>query len=462
MRLVAWQAANICLSVALARAEPVGKYSRQLADECDALVDSAVKRSYGWAWPGTLDSAAGNPRQVQVSMAPGATPAAGLVLLEAADLLKNPRYTEAAVNAARAVAASQQATGKILANPTFGNAPGGRDAASAVPDRGATRAGLALLIAARGVDSSKDAQFTGAARRAVAWLLKQQAHDGGWPSAYPADADPLDAMRLIRLDSSDYRDSTLALFLAADALDDKPAGKAASRAVAKLLSLKVNAPKRLAGTWTSVYQMNGQFDEKHAVEFPPGADMLATRYATQTLLCAFVLTRDAEAHAAIETVSTSLVGLRDEATAGTWNRLYTFDSRGSNNLATTQSVFGPTTTTTAPSIDVEATGTFGLDDLLDSIQKLRQLGGDEYETRLRSQIPPREQLALTVAGLWDQPMSCDWPTTPDEAKAYLQAHIELWKQLEGPPLTELKDRTTRIQALVLRARLEAQFPDLDP
>jgi hypothetical protein len=462
MRVVAWQAAVVCLLVARVRAEPVGRYARQLADECDALIEVAVKRPYGWAWPATLESARANARQVQVSMESGATPAAGLVLLEASDVLKDARYAAAAVNAARAVAASQQATGKILAGPTFGNSAGGRDAASAVPDRAATRAGLALLIAARGVDSSKDAQLAGAARRAIAWLLKQQAHDGGWPTAYPPDADPLDAERLIRLDGSHYRDSTLALFLAADALDDKPAGKAAARAVGKLLALKVNAPKRLAGTWTSVYQMNGQFDEKHLAEFPPGADILATRYATQTLLSAFVLTRDAEAHAAIDTVATSLAGLRDERADGSWKRLYPFEARGSNFPATTQSVFGPTTTTTAPSIDIEAAGTFGLDQLLDSIRQLQQLGGDEYETRLRSQIPPREQLALTVAGLWDQPMSCDWPATREQAQAYLERHQDLLKRLEGAPPADLKARTARLQALVLRARLEAQFPDLDP
>src|SRR5438874_2020374 len=81
------------------------KYRSLLAHECDALIASAAKRPYGWAWAAQSDrDSQKTPRSVGVSLEPGATPAAGLLLLYAGDLLHELRYTDAARNVARGIA----------------------------------------------------------------------------------------------------------------------------------------------------------------------------------------------------------------------------------------------------------------------------------------------------------------------------------------------------------------------
>src|SRR5947207_7711432 len=80
------------------------KYQSLLARECDALIATAVKRPYGWAWELTSDQdSKKTPRSVAISLEPAATPAAGLLLLYAGDLLHEPKYSDAAGNVARGI-----------------------------------------------------------------------------------------------------------------------------------------------------------------------------------------------------------------------------------------------------------------------------------------------------------------------------------------------------------------------
>jgi len=189
MTLLAWQAvlsSAVGGRASVVSAAPQGPAAQQLAQECDALIASAVKRPYGWAWTSqATDAAAAADRKPQVDMRPGATPAAGAVLLWAGLLLEEPRYVEAAVNVARGVVASQASNGNVVTEPTFGPTAGKREPPAAVPDRAATRAGVALLLACVGADESKDELLKRSAIRAAAWLAKQQANDGGFPTEAP-------------------------------------------------------------------------------------------------------------------------------------------------------------------------------------------------------------------------------------------------------------------------------------
>src|ERR1700748_2892813 len=91
----------ILLSFSSAFAAP-SRYAQQLRHECDALVQSATHRPYGWAWdviaPTSSSSA---PRHV--TLQPLGTPTAGLLLLWSGEFLDEPKFADAAAQAARGI-----------------------------------------------------------------------------------------------------------------------------------------------------------------------------------------------------------------------------------------------------------------------------------------------------------------------------------------------------------------------
>src|SRR5688572_28603621 len=331
-----------------------GRYARQLAEECDQLIGLAVKRPYGWAWTARVADGAGD-RKPQVEMRPPGTPGAGLVLLWAGVLLEDSRYTEAAVHVARGMVASQAANGNVVSRPAFAMAqPTKREPPGDVPDRAATRAAVALLLAARGAEESKDEMFKRAAVRAAAWLANQQSDDGGWPGAPPEGM----SKRVIRLDDRDVRDSLLALVLAAGAVDDRPATVAARRAADKLIALRISAGDRWSNLWSSIYQPDGSLVDE-LDEFPPGADVLASRRVADALLAAGLLLDHEPARVAASDAARSLARLRDGR--GEWTRLYVLE--GEQPAPVGESVFGPATTQARD--EMFAAGTFGVPRFLD-------------------------------------------------------------------------------------------------
>ena len=421
-------------------AAPKGPASRQLAQECDALIASAVKRPYGWAWTSSADDAAAE-RKPPVAMRPPGSAAAGAVLLWAGALLEEPAYTEAAVHVARGIVASQASNGNVVTEPTFGPTPGKREPPAAVPDRAATRAGVALLLACVGADQSKDEMFRRAAMRAAAWLTKQQANDGGWPCAAPAGAGEKVPAKLIRLDERDVRDSTFALLLAASAADDRLAARAAQRSVEKLLSMRTSAPGRYNNLWSTFYRLNGELEDGLG-DVPPGADVLASRRAIETLLAAALLTNDEPARIAAREAAQSLVALRD--TQGRWTRLYVMS--GDQPQPAAESIFG--TASTQPSAELWRSGTFGIENVLAAADQLHQLGPEQMSTTLSETMTVQERLAATVLGLTDGPFAVDDPDLVDVGL------------LEGPPSENLDRRILRLYGLLLKARAEIKADNM--
>ena len=421
-------------------AAPQGPAAQQLAAECDALIASAVKRPYGWAWTNHPNEGAAG-RKPQVDMRPGATPAAGAVLLWAGALLEEPAYTDAAVQVARGVVASQASNGNVVTEPTFGPPPGKREPPAAVPDRAATRAGVALLLACVGADESKDEMFRRAAMRATGWLAKQQANDGGWPSTAPAGAGAKVSERLIRLDERDVRDSTFALLLSASAADDRLAARAAKRSVEKLAGMRTSAPGRYNNLWSTFYRLSGELEDE-LPDSPPGADVLASRRAIETLLAAALLTddkaaRDAAQLAAREAAQ-ALAALRD--TQGRWTRLYVMS--GEQPQPAGESIFG--TASTQPSEQLWRGGTFGIEPALAAVEQLNQLGPEQMATTLSRTMTVQERLAATVLGLRDSPFA----SGEDPAVADVRLEDEAASD-------DLERRVLRLYALLLKAREEA-------
>ncbi|WP_428939568.1 hypothetical protein [Fontivita pretiosa] len=486
-------------------------YARQLAAECDALVADAVRRPYGWAWDIAALPPAGRsataPRPV--SMQPLATPAAGLVLLYAGQLLDEQRYRQAAFEAARGLAAAQTERGQIPRRAVFGSTASGQDEPALLPDRGATRAGLALMLMVIDSSEPKPEALTRPAIRAARWLESQQARDGGWHVAFPPEARPAHAKRLIRLDDPDYRDSTYALLLSAEVTADRMTSHAAEQAVQKLLSLRLgtrhvaaeqptaeelelieqikattvptttsqpadaaavdplarylNAPRQAAGgadqqavpesdaikanLWSTAYRPNGAIDQS-LEEFPAGADVLASRYAMQTLLGAYLVTGQKQYGLALEAAARSLEQLRPPGEAQ-WRRAYLLDP---TSRPTTESagVFSPDPLPQGPWV----TGTFGLESILRAVQELKVLGRARYSSRLAEHLNVRQHLAAAACGLLDDPLVLDLPLTRDEIPAYLARHEAEMRILSTPAPQDLPGRVRRLWLLLIRARLE--------
>jgi len=336
---------------------------------------------------------------------------------------------------------------------------GGRDEPGPVADRAATRAAIALLLAVIQNDQAKAEPLTRTNQRAVYWLMKQCADDGGWPTALQQDVNSREVQRIIRLDNSDYRDSTFAMLLASSVMPDRVVNVASGRCVQKLLALRLEgrldesadpAVARVASRlWSSAYRMDGSLDPK-LKQFPAAADVLASRYAMQTLLGAYLISGEKPVGMALDSTAQALVELRGQDQV--WRRAYL--ASPTTSPSTTQESPGffdpPSTMDLGPS----ATGRFGLDAPLESIRQLKQLGRARYGQMLATQFTTSQHLAAVVCGLTDSPANLDLPVTKSEVPEYLKQHATEFDGLNASVPDDLAGRVKRLWLLLVRAKLE--------
>lgn len=485
--------AHILLIVALlipmparAAAPPSGKYAKQLAAECDALMLAAIRRPYGWGWD-TVPPAAGarsnTPRHIEMN--PLGTPAAGLLLLWSGQLLDEVKYRQAALDAARGMSSAISTTGQIPLHAMFAGAAGGRDEPSPVPDRAATRAGLVLLASVLDANDPKPPELLSrSAQRLAQWMMRQQADDGGWPTAHQytpeGETRPI-TLRIIRLDNSDYRDNTFTMLLAGQILDDRAIKRSATRSALKIVNLRMGIPpiqpttaetpdnrsttqpeqppteplasiltdpgdldRRTNGLWSTAYRMNGALDA-NLTDFPPGADTVASRYAIQTVLGAYLAIGDRQHGQALDLATQAITQLRD--TDGVWKKKYL---RTPTTAPTTQEAGGAF----APQPIVPRTSDFGLPPVLNAVRQLKLMRRDRYNLMLNEQIELKQQLAATVCGLMDQPFTLELPVTKAEVETYIKGHARDFDLLNGPVPDVLDQRLKRLWILFIRAKLE--------
>jgi hypothetical protein len=445
-----------------------GPYARQLAAECDALMDVAIVRPYGTAWDTSRLNAPEAPAAPSraprhVTMEPGATPAAGYMLLMASQVLHEPRYLDAAMDVARGIAAAQAGTGKIPPHVIFGPTAGGREEPQAVPERAATRASLVFLLALIDAQEAKPEAVTRTAQRAAQWLVKQQTGDGAWPSAFDPDPSNRQSLRIIRLDDTDYRDTTYAMLLASATMDDRAMTRAATLAVQKLIGLRLgdqsgpgllerdvgaeipadDIPQKIAPLWTTAYRLNGVVDEKLSV-FPIGGDVRASKYALQTLLGAYLITGQRPIGPAMDMAVDALRSLSDRD--GQWKRVYLAQP---TTAPSTQPVdfFDPQPI--APSVDAAE-----LEPTLTAVRQLKSVGRDRYQRMLSASLGLRQHLSAAVLGLMSDPLTLDLPVSRDEVEKYLSVHRDKFATLNDPIPADTAGRVRRLWLLALRARLE--------
>jgi hypothetical protein len=393
-------------------------------------------------------------------MEPLGTPSAGLALLFAGKLLNEPRYTEAGEEAARGVAAAQMPIGRVRSNPIFGPIAGGREETAVIADRSATRCALGLLLAF--VDQPQSDPHAEAIHRAAAraarWLARQQAPNGLWPSVFPPDAKPRDAIRLVRLDDTDYRDATFALLLSFDLLHDATLEHFAAQPLAGLLKLRLASDVHGPGLWSTACTVNGT---DIPAGFPNGPDLLASRYAMQTLLGGLLYTQDTTLIPALDQAATTVDQVKHAD--GTFDRF--LDPSVAANIARASgdtTFFTPRPTTagaTEPSgssvlASPVTTGTFDLRQVLNEAAQLKSLGRDPYIASLAATSSLHDQTEASLCGLTDDAFALDFPQKVADIPAYLSAHGDLWKLTDGPVPDDLAGRVKRIWVLLLEVKLE--------
>lgn len=366
---------------------------------CRTLARDAVQRPYGWAWRAPQDESTATDTEpptrndrVVVSFDPTFTPGAAFVLAEASRHFNDPALLRAANETARGIMAAQEKTGRIPARAMFGRSAEGMDELVAEPDRAPTRAGLAVLLmladqnaqvttAPAETGTSSNDRLMRSASRCAHWLLKQQAQTGGWPVAEPPDAPTGKAERIVRLDTSEYRDSTLALMLSAYMLDDKLLKKGATDAVRQLQLLRLDTPGHLGrGLWGTAYQPNGTPDRNTLPESDE-LDLLATRNVMLTLLAAHLMMDDASALELLD--KSAAVVERLKSKEGTWPR---FPGRASTD-------------------DALAVGaaTVPFDDVLAAIAEVHKSGRDRAIETLSAPHDARRHVVAVLCGLVADP-----------------------------------------------------------
>jgi hypothetical protein len=428
--------------------QSTSQWIEQLHIECRQLADMAVRRPYGWAWPATQPASPGTTADAPaVDLNAAATPAAGLVLALAARELDDPQLFDAALNVAHGLAAAQQANGRIPKIAIFGASAGGREPSTVASDRSSTIAALGLYLILRD-QAPNDERLGRSTNRALFWLLRQQVGTGGWPTIL---SDQPQSRRLLQLDSNDFRNATLALYLAGDCLQDAAATRAANKSIDLLLRVRFAVDRHpSAGLWALAYQLSGEplTDDPQA----RWIDLKATSESVQTLIGAALLANRSDAADAVDQAIRSMLPLPHDPPAG-WERFYNPDT--ASPIATTRPAgmdgpFAPPADPnqyTDPAIE-------RLDSLFRSAAALRTLSRDDFRSLLSANRSMRIRIALALCGLDEAPFAVDLPLSQTEAQRYLREHDEQWQLLAGPPPEALADRIRRIHRLMVRLQIE--------
>ena len=491
------------------RAEVAPDVRAQIATRCDDLLRTALRSPFGWGWnsgeaeppepaPGRFPSGALTPSAkppAKPTLRPAAaqrhpvidgreTAVIGVELFWAGELLGEEKYKQAALEAARGLSSIQTRAGQVRAHGPMGLFTAPADAPAEVADRSATVAALGLwltLIDAgdraagrapggvpddppanppgearggrpgeaenRGGPAGRDARLTAPAALAARWLVSQQTPTGAWPVGYPSDAPAGKGARVVRLDTPEFRDTALALLLAADVLERRDLRVRFDKAADQLAAMRVILIGRFDPVlWVAGYDLQGNV-LRHVAEFPGDIDLLATRHALQTLLAGYLVTLRTEDAVTARQAAEALAPL--PRPGGKWARFYT--NRG-------EPTDPPKPATTRPVSDA-APGFFpGLTDVskppptdpkIDGVLRLTaqiaELGGEKVVQSLAEERPMRRRLVEMICGLSDDSLSPrlpgEKPLAPpasDSGNSGLSGQaIGLWAVL-GPEITRPK------------------------
>jgi len=425
--------------IAYAAPTLAGEYQSQLRRECDALLETAIRRPYGMGFDPSGRGDTRKPTTRPVSFEPLQTPAAGIVLLWSGRLLDEPKYIIAAQEISKATISAQAVTGQVPAITIFAGRPAGRDDAQLYPSRTATIASLGLLLATMGEAENPDARIKGAVQRAIHWIVKQRTGLGAWPSAAQMNPDDKEQHRIIRLDESDFRNAVFAMLVISELLDDAEIRKAAIKSLDHLLSLRIRAMKLEAESlWCGVYDLQGQ-TAPLKIGLPESPDLSASRHAMQTLLAGYLITGDRRYGQAVDEAFKSLDEL--QLNENIWRRFP--DAKEGESSAP---IFGTP--------GVTESGPLGLPGVRASMRQMKLQGRDKFVQMLSVQFTPRQHLIAAMVGLTDEPLHVELPAASGEVDAYLKSHAEKFAIIQGSTPELLDAKVKRLWVLLIRAKLE--------
>ncbi len=437
-RWQAFAAIIVCLLVAdLARADS----REQLVTESRQLLRVAVVRPFGIAFVDPNADATGLPKNAQlVSFQSRSTPAAGWVLTRAARLTGEKELDAAARKIARGIAAAQESSGRIPAQAVYSSSLAQKRPPGTFFDRSATLACLGFLLPYL-PDHADDELSRRCAMRAAQWLLHEQTPTGAW--ATQIDQPEKQPLKLIRLDTPEFRDITFALTLAADVLKEPGLRRGASKAAELLTRIRIDPSRTAGGLWRATYYLDGTpcdlFDDR------AGVDILATRYTMQALIGQAIARNEAPADDAFRRAVAAVSGLKYEDDL--WRRVYLLNGsevidmpRGA--APQRETVFN-TQRPDPDSIDQQI-GTFGLPQTLRLADPAQRPRAGNIE----------DDLTLSLVGLIDRPFTFPRPTSAAEASAAFEKGQRLWQMLTEPVPDALPDRLSRLSVLVYKCQIE--------
>ncbi len=440
-----WQACIAGFLVLLFRGGAWADAVEQLRSEARALAGRAVVRPYGAALAEpiteTVDAAA-LPKGAQiVGFQARGTPAAGWILARAAKLTGDRELDEAARKIARAIAAAQESSGRIPPQAVFGASSVSQKRPPGNPsDRSATTACLGFLLAYL-PDHAGDELSRRCAMRAAQWLMREQTATGVWVTT--VDHPEKKSLKLIRLDTPDFRDGVFALTLGAETLREPGLRRGASKAVDLLIRIRIDPSRTAGGLWRAVYYLDGSpcdlFDDG------AGVDVLASRYAMQAMLCQAMAHNNAAAEDAFRRAATTIFGLKYEDDL--WRRVYLLKD---NEVVDMPRGLAPQRQTVLdaqrpdPDQITWQTGDFG-------IQHVVRLAAPAQRPRTGSLD---EDITLALVGLTDRPFTFPRPASSAEANAAMEKGRPLWELLDEPVPQGLSDLLGRLSVLVYKVQIQ--------
>lgn len=423
-----------------------------LREELDSLWAAAVVRPYGVAFsevpeagprPGVATKLADAPA---LTFDTGGTPAAGVLYLAAGELLNEPKYREAAVQVSRCIAYAMDPSGRVPS--TAAAMPGQlsqKEKPGQFPKRSATFGSTAFLLLLDRSPAGQDTRVASTTVRATNWVIKQQIKPGFYATGY-AQLGEAFARRVIRLDQPDTRDAVLTLLMVGRTAEGREtslpvqmARQQAQRAVEQLLRMRISdmgRPSRYL--WQPAFNVDGTPLDR-IPDAPAVGNMLATRYALQTLVAYYLDAADASTFAAASVTAQAVIDRK--GADDTWTLVD--DPRGN---------YPPP----RPAVAWER-GDFGLPPVLRAIADLRVLGPTTFGKVVAKTMPAELSYAAVLTGLCDQLPMADLPISASQVAPYVTSHPEMFDCTRGPMPVGLTDRCRRIWALYLLARWDAEF-----
>jgi hypothetical protein len=439
----------LIVGLSVVHADSTAPTSRPVAD-CDALLQTAVRRPYGWAWPARGPADIKLPRG-SVLVDPKASSTAALLLYCTGQQLHKEDYLQAACQIARGIDAVQQLNGRIPSRAVFGTSAVPRDTGGPIPDRSATCAALGLLLTLADDPTIKDELIRRTATRAANWLVHQQTSTGAWvvaggsPEAAgvptgDSERRPVGDQRLICLDSPDYRNSTFALLYAYEVLQDASFRRVAEKAVDRLIALRIDNPKNACGLWRSAYDLRDQSTERAAKGPVSPIDLLASRYALQTLIGSYTTLGRESTSAAIQVSAQTLESLEQlRQKTSIHYRYYSLDQEKLTPvMGSPIPAYGP-----APQ---EAE----ISDVLLAAADLKRLGRVAYQDQLDTSCNLKHRLALAICELSDDPPILFLPMDRLPLNDPVLKNSELSDPPQSPSPDDLSTRVRRIWIELLR------------